>query len=309
MTDSLVTVIILAARREHLLSNTLNTVRAQSYPHIQIMVTGSNEPAIRRITDHLPEIELLTEDAASDTQLLNRALERAKGTYLAVLESGNLWYPDFLAVQLEMLVTGKADLTIANGLEETIGPDPVVLFQARQNYRKVMAQTFDSWYHPTQEELLPMLTGDQLPPVSAFVFRKALLDKGWTDQFIRYYHQAAMISLLNKYKPVIATCRKRLWFRRLDPLTHLQPIENAIREGEQCVLEATSLLTYTALRKDQRSYLKDSISLQYRLLALSCRKAALQTDSIRYTLKAIRYRPVLLKILVKKSKTYLLRRI
>jgi hypothetical protein len=309
MADPLVTVIIMAARREHLLSNTLNSVKAQSYPNVQIIVTGSNEQSIRRITDDMQGIEVLADPSATDTRLLNRALEKATGTFLAVLETGNLWFPDFLAVQLEMLVTGKADLTIANGLEETIGQDPVVLFQARQNYRKVMAQAFDTWYHPTQEELLPMLTGDQLPPVSAFVFRKTLLDKGWADQFIRYYHQAAMISLLNKYKPVIATCRKRLWFRRLDPLTHLQPIENAIREGEQCVLEATSLLTYTALRKDQRSYLKDSISLQYRLLALSCRKAALQTDSIRYTLKAIRYRPALLKILVKKSKTYLLRRI
>lgn len=309
MTDPLVTVIILAANREHLLSNTLNSVRAQTYPNVQIIVTGSNEQSIRRITDGIPGIVLLTEDAATDTRLLNRAVEKATGTFLAVLETGNLWYPEFLTVQLEMLQSGKADLTLANGMEETISPDPVVLFNVRQTYRKRMKQTSAIWYHPGDEELLPMLTGEQLPPVSAFVFRKSLLENGWNEQLIRYYHQAALISLLKRHKPVVAICQKRLWFRRLDPLQHLQSIENAIREGEQSIAEAKQLLTHRAVGKNQKSLLKDSISLQYRLLALSSRKAGQQARSLQYVLQAVLNKPAILKHLLRKSTTYLLRRI
>lgn len=309
MSEPLVTVIILAARREHLLSNTLNSVRAQTHPNVQIIVTGSNEQSIRRITDGIPGIELLTEATATDTRLLNRALKQANGTFLAILETGNLWYPEFLTAQLEILQNGKADLTFANGMEETISPDPVELFNVRQAYRKRMKQTSDIWYYPSDEELLPMLTSEQLPPVSAFVFRKSLLNKAWDEQFIRYYHQAALISLFLKHKPVVAICKTCLWFRRLDPLTHLQSSEKTIREGEQCVVEGKKLLTYTALSKEQKSNLKDSISLQYRLLALSSRKAGQPAASLYYTLNAIRYRPALLKLLIYKSTTYLLRRL
>jgi len=309
MADPLVTVIVLAAQREHLLSNSLNSVKAQSYPNVQIIVTGSNEQSIRRITDDMQGIEVLADTSATDTRLLNRAYEQAKGNYLAVLETGNLWYPDFLAVQVDILQKGKADLTIVNGLEETIRPDPVVLFQVRRSYRRLLSQTFDTWYHPADSELRPMLTGEQLPPISGFVFRKSLLNKGWDEAFIHYNHQAALASLLKNHTPVVAICRSRLWFRRLDPLTHLQPMENTIRDGEQRIMEAKKMLRYKALSKMQLELLKENISLQYRLLALSSRKAGQQVASLYYTLNAICYKPGLLKILAIKSKTYLLRRI
>lgn len=307
MAEPLVTVIILASHREHLLSNTLNSVKAQSYPHIQIIVTGSNEKALRRVTDDMPGIELLTENAATDARFLNRAWQQARGIYLAILETGNLWYPEFLAVQLEMLQSGKADLTIANGLEETIGPDPVVLFHVRKNYRKLLSQAFDNWYHPINEELQPMLIGEQLPPVSGFLFRKSLFNQGWDEEFIHYHHQAALASILKENRHPVAICRSRLWFRRLDPLTHLQPLEHTIRGGEQSVAEAKRLLKHAALTKQQLPLLKDSISLQYRLLALSCRKADQQVASLNYMAHAIRYKPEILKNLLQKSKSYLFR--
>lgn len=307
MAEPLVTVIILAAHREHLLSNTLNSVKAQSYPHIQIIVTGSNEEAMRRVTDDIPGIELLTENASTDARFLNRAWQKARGNYLAILETGNLWYPEFLAVQLEMLQSGKADLTIANGLEETIGPNPVVLFQVRKNYRKFMSQAFDNWHHPTDEELQPMLIGEQLPPISGFLFRKSLFNRGWDEEFNRYHHQAALAAILTENQPSVAICRSRLWFRRLDPLTHLQPLEHTIREGAQSIAEAKRLLKHESISKQQSPLLKDSISLQYRLLALSCRKAGQQAVSLNYMAHAIRYNPEIMKNLLQKSKTYFFR--
>lgn len=309
MADPLVTVIVLAAQREHLLSNSLNSVKAQSYSNMQIIVTGSNEQSIRRITDDMQGIEVLADTSATDTWLLNRALEKATGTFLAVLETGNLWYPDFLTVQLDLLQKGKADLTIANGLEETSGPDSVVLFQVRKNYRRLLSQSFENWYHPADAELPPMLTGDQLPPISGFIFRKSLLNKGWDEAFIHYNHQVALAGILKNHTPVVAICRSRLWFRRLDPLMHLQPMEKNILYGEQRIVEAKKILRYKNHSKLQAELLKDSISLQYLLLALSFRKAGKYTASLNNTIHAVRYKPTLLKTLLRKSKTYLLRRI
>ena len=86
------------------------SVLAQSYPHFQLVIVddGSRDGTTDALVDVCadPRVELVfRENPGGVAAARNAALARARGTYIAYLDSDNTWSPDFLELMIAFVTT------------------------------------------------------------------------------------------------------------------------------------------------------------------------------------------------------------
>ncbi|WP_158068464.1 glycosyltransferase [Serinicoccus sp. CUA-874] len=122
----LVSVVVPSKDREVMLARAIDSVRGQSYPHLELIVVDDGSQ------DGTPE--LLERCAREDDRLVvvrhdqargvaaarNAALDRATGQFIAYLDSDNTWSPDFLELMVRHLThTGdRAAYAVTELVEE-----------------------------------------------------------------------------------------------------------------------------------------------------------------------------------------------
>lgn len=110
MKDKLVSVVIPAYNRAAYIERTVDSVLAQTYPHVELIVgdDGSTDGTyeILQRYESEGELTLLTHPERANkgqSATLNRALDQAHGEYICVLDSDDMFAPDKLAVQVDYL--------------------------------------------------------------------------------------------------------------------------------------------------------------------------------------------------------------
>ena len=102
----LVSVIIPTYNRRKMLQEAITSVLIQTYTHLELLVVddGSNdgtEAMVKAYTD--PRITYIFQPHQGVSRARNRGILTAQGTYIAFLDSDDLWLPDKLARQLTLL--------------------------------------------------------------------------------------------------------------------------------------------------------------------------------------------------------------
>lgn len=105
-TANLVSVIIPTYNRADLIGATLDSVLAQTYPHIEVLVAddGSTDDTAAVVAGYGERVTFLPlPHVGLPAAARNAAIARARGAYLAFLDSDDLWLPDKLARQVTAL--------------------------------------------------------------------------------------------------------------------------------------------------------------------------------------------------------------
>ena len=120
MADPVVSVIIPAYNAAEFIGETLASVAAQTFTDHEVVVVNDGSPdtaelecALERYPARLNYIKQENRGAAAAR---NTGLRAAKGEFVAFLDADDLWLPDFLARQLELLKSSKADVVYADAL-------------------------------------------------------------------------------------------------------------------------------------------------------------------------------------------------
>ena len=100
-----VTVIIPAYNRRDLLGRSLDSVLSQTCPADEIIVVddGSTDDTNNLIAERYPQINYLYQDNQGISSARNAGINRAKGEWLAFLDSDDEWLPNKLEVQMAAL--------------------------------------------------------------------------------------------------------------------------------------------------------------------------------------------------------------
>jgi len=101
----LVSVILPTHNRREFLREALDSVRAQSYPHREIIVVddGSTDGTADMIRRDYPDVRYTWQENRGPSAARNRGIALAGGEWLAFLDSDDLWRPKKLARQLAVL--------------------------------------------------------------------------------------------------------------------------------------------------------------------------------------------------------------
>jgi glycosyltransferase involved in cell wall biosynthesis len=121
----LVTVVIPCFNAAATLERAIASVRAQSYPAIEIIAVddGSRDttPALLRQQEALG-VRVITQPNAGAAAARNAAIADARGEFLAFLDADDEWHPDKLARQIKLL-TSNPGMVLAGCRAEVIGLD------------------------------------------------------------------------------------------------------------------------------------------------------------------------------------------
>lgn len=101
--SDLVSVVIPVYNAEKYLEETLASVLAQTYPHIEIIAVddGSKDRSIQILEQYPDRIRVVRQANAGAAVARNRGVQEATGKWIAFLDADDLWTPDKIQRQLD----------------------------------------------------------------------------------------------------------------------------------------------------------------------------------------------------------------
>lgn len=170
--EPLVTVIIASYNHAPYIEASIESVLAQTYPHIELLVVddGSADDSVARIrrlqTSH--GFDLRVQQNRGLTRTLNESIARARGSLIAPFGSDDIMLPDRIERQVAYMAD-KPEVGICGGNIEFIHADGTLYEDREQKQRDVAAQRIDF------EDVF--LQRKPIPPTATLTFRKEALER------------------------------------------------------------------------------------------------------------------------------------
>ena len=103
--EPLVSVVIPAHNAARFIRDTLESALAQTYPHVEVIVVddGSTEPMRAMVDAYGDRVRYVVQDHRGPSSARNRGIQLSKGEYIAFLDADDLWVPDKLEAQVDLL--------------------------------------------------------------------------------------------------------------------------------------------------------------------------------------------------------------
>jgi len=183
MIKGLVSVIIPTYNRADYLVEALASVRAQTYAHRQVIVVddGSTDDTARRVAE-FGGVEYYRQENSGQGTARNLGLGRARGEFVASLDSDDLWDEDFLARGVAALETFGLDFAFANWTkvrgEQTL-PSEWLRDGAWKPYTK---HREGDWFLLAPAEVRRLFLERCPAPSSSLVVRRDSIVSGWGER-------------------------------------------------------------------------------------------------------------------------------
>ncbi|HEV3483139.1 MAG TPA: glycosyltransferase [Candidatus Acidoferrales bacterium] len=180
--NPLVSAIIPTYNRAHIVCEAVDSILAQTYPHIEVIVVddGSKDDTLARLQRYGDRIRVVTQANAGPAAARNRGIAAARGDLIAFLDSDDIWLPTKIERQVALMQRAGASV-------------PCCLCNIMMKWNSGDRTSFDiAWLRPSAEEGLWLNVDEVL--VTRFVLfnqgimiRREVLDKiGGFDESIRY---------------------------------------------------------------------------------------------------------------------------
>ena len=141
MKDPLVSVVIPAYNCERFIGDALDSVFSQKYPSLEVIVVddGSTDDTCRVVARYGETVRLIRQRNAGAAVARNAGIARARGEYVALLDSDDLWLPGKLRLQIDHLERSR-DVAMCCTRWDLLYPDaagnyPVVNASAPESAR------------------------------------------------------------------------------------------------------------------------------------------------------------------------------
>lgn len=113
----LISVVIPNYNNSRFLIECLESVLTQTYKNIEIILVddGSTDNSLQVLLSFQDRIELITTENRGPSAARNTGIMKAKGEFIAFLDSDDMWEPAKLKLQMEMMLGGDYDLIYCSG--------------------------------------------------------------------------------------------------------------------------------------------------------------------------------------------------
>ncbi|MBQ8822381.1 MAG: glycosyltransferase family 2 protein [Lachnospiraceae bacterium] len=223
MKQDLVSIVTPVYCAQDYIEETLNSVVAQSYPHLEhiLVVDGAQDPTIPYIRQYMEKhpqarIRLVVQETNQGAaHARNRGVEEAMGRYIAYIDADDVWRPDKLAKQLEFMEKTGAGFCFSSyefGDENAKGTGKVVRVPETISYRQALKNTtiftstvvFDTERIPKEEIRMPIIKSEDTA-LWWKILRAGRQAHGLDENLVTYRRPAKSLSS-NKLEAV-----RRIW--------------------------------------------------------------------------------------------------
>ncbi len=143
MLKAFVTVVIPTYNRASVIEQSVRSVLNQTYDNLEVIVvddgsTDDTRAVIEQIKD--ARLRYIWQENSGACAARNKGVQNARGEYIAFQDSDDIWYPDKLSKQMDMMLKMKADVIVCkiamHSLDGTVTMYPKRIrkgFISRQN--------------------------------------------------------------------------------------------------------------------------------------------------------------------------------
>ena len=158
-----VSVILPTYNRLTYLERALRSILQQIDVRYEIIIVddGSTDGTAAWVTANFPEVNLVQlERNQGAAAARNCGIKQARGTYIAFLDSDDVWLPEYLAAQVQALKTQpQALLTYCNYIRITLGQDSGVEIKAEPIHDNLtVAMLIGNFIHVMSQVVVPIAT-------------------------------------------------------------------------------------------------------------------------------------------------------
>ncbi len=151
MTEDLVSVVIPSYNRAYCITTTVDSVLAQTHKNVEILIVddGSSDGTRDLIADRYrgePRVRYIHQANAGVSAARNHGLRLARGQFVALLDSDDIWLPWKVEAQLRCLAALPTAGMIWTDMD-AIGPD------GELQYRRYLTRMYSSYRKFTREQL------------------------------------------------------------------------------------------------------------------------------------------------------------
>lgn len=183
MNQKLVSVIIPTYNRARQVVEAIESVKAQSYPAIQIIVAddGSEDETAASVA-RFENVEYYYQENRGQAAARNLGLSHAKGEYIASLDSDDLWHEDFLKVAVGALERYETDFVFLNWTEIFETEQLASSWERSKRWRKYFNHPDGEWSLLKAEEVRELFLKTCPAPSSALLIRRSSFVAGWNEE-------------------------------------------------------------------------------------------------------------------------------
>jgi glycosyltransferase involved in cell wall biosynthesis len=267
----LVSVIVQCYNHARFVVECLESVRAQSYPNVDLIVIDdcSKDDSRERIrawlAAHAPTARFVAHERnAGVCRTLNDAVEMVRGEYVCMTAADDIWEPTLIEQHVDRLEHADADVAVAYSDATVIDEHGNVLPTL------FIERAWPSLQPPSGRLLSHLSRRNFIPSMAATIRMRALREVGSYDEALHYEDWDMWLRLARRYRFVYhdgALARYRILGNSL--ARTLFTSDQNIQKFETGARIALKVLSFSELDTEQRRYwerrLSDDASQLYRL--------------------------------------------
>lgn len=175
--EPLVSVVIPTTRRDEYLRTAIDSVSAQTYEQIQVVVVDDSEGSHQRPVDSFSDHEVVhirDGDHSGPADARNTGIDRADGRYIAFLDDDDLWEPEKLSRQVAAFERSRPQVGMVLTGRRAVDSDGQTV--------SVRGSTVEG------DTIRRILTGQPLNPISCVMVRRDnVAEAGLLDESFRFW--------------------------------------------------------------------------------------------------------------------------
>lgn len=170
--NKLVSIIMPAYNSEMFISESIESVLSQTYPHWELVVIddGSTDRTAKIVKEYVgrdSRIRYYYQQNQKQGRARNNGISKSKGEWIAFLDHDDLWAPEKLEKQIEFINNNNVDLVFSGGY-----------FFLSSNKEELRAHQINPGFYQGDDALKKFLESNQIPMLSVLVKKKAILTCG-----------------------------------------------------------------------------------------------------------------------------------
>ncbi|MDX1931944.1 MAG: glycosyltransferase family 2 protein [Capsulimonadales bacterium] len=216
--EKLVSVIIPTYNRRDLVQQAIESVRRQTYPHVEIIVVDDGSvDGTADILRNIPDIHFIRQKNQGQAGARNTGLAVARGQYISTLDSDDLWHSDFLEKCVGALETLDVDFVFANWISENIEKErSESYFEKHYRWWDFPYTNHPGWRLMERQPARDMYLDSCVSPSSALVFRREVMRNGWSGGLQIGDDWCLILDAILDHSCRVAFTMERLWLKRID---------------------------------------------------------------------------------------------
>lgn len=181
----LVSIIIPTYNRANRVVDAILSVQRQTYSKYQIIVIDDgSEDTTEKNLEKIKGIEYYRQEHKGQGAARNFGLSKAKGTYIASLDSDDIWHSHFLEESVSCLEKHNLDFVFSNWITKTKEGKFISVWERGGAWKKYMSNKNSDWALLNPKQVRRLFLETCPAPSSALLIRKKSIVSGWNEKML-----------------------------------------------------------------------------------------------------------------------------